>query len=538
MNLHHLKIGTRLGAAFAFLLLLLAGVAALGINGMAKVDQALADIVEVNVYKMNLLQDMARSVHIVAAAAPTVVLLTDARQVEHEMQLVTEARARYAAASDALEKTHAAPAGLAIRAKTRAAQMLARPLNNQVMELARAGQAAEATRILFDQAGPATATWLAALEENIALQRTTSHDSEVAAAAEYRAKRNLMLTLAALAMLAGAVAAWWVTRSIANPIKAAVQIARTVAAGDLTSRITVASRDETGQLLQALADMNANLRKIVGEVRTGTATITTASTEIAAGNLDLSARTEQQASSLEETAAAMEELTGTVRQNADNARQANTQAVSASSIARKGGTVVAKVVETMNAISTSSNKIVDIIGVIDGIAFQTNILALNAAVEAARAGEQGRGFAVVASEVRNLAQRSAAAAKEIKALIGDSVSNVDAGSRLVGEAGTTMEEIVESVKRVTDIMGEISAATIEQTAGIDQINQAIIQMDATTQQNAALVEQAAANSASLQEQASVLTGVVSVFEIDSVPVAQKPRLRHTPHIEYFTQQAA
>ena len=258
--------------------------------------------------------------------------------------------------------------------------------------------------------------------------------------------------------------------------------------------------------------MNGQLLAIVGQVQLGTQTIATASSQIAAGNLDLSARTEEQASSLEETASSMEELTATVKQNADNARQANGLAATASEIAKKGGLVVAEVVDTMGAINASSRKIVDIISVIDGIAFQTNILALNAAVEAARAGEQGRGFAVVAAEVRNLAQRSAAAAKEIKTLIGDSVEKADTGAKLVHQAGVTMDGIVESVRRVTDIMGEISMASQEQTAGIEQINQAIAQMDEVTQQNAALVEQAAAAAESLQDQAATLAQVVSVFK--------------------------
>ena len=302
-------------------------------------------------------------------------------------------------------------------------------------------------------------------------------------------------------MAIGVVCAIFITRSITVPLAGALDVAQQVAAGELTCQVHIEGKDETSELLQALKHMNDSLAKTVGDVRASTDTITTASQEIASGNADLSARTEAQASSLEETASSMEELTSTVKQNADNARQANQLAVSASSVAVKGGTVVAQVVDTMGSIKESSRKIVDIIGVIDGIAFQTNILALNAAVEAARAGEQGRGFAVVASEVRNLAQRSAGAAKEIKALIGDSVDKVDAGTKLVDEAGQTMDLIVTSVKQVADIMGEITAARQEQSSGIEQVNQAITQMDEMTQQNAALVEEAAAAAESMQEQA-------------------------------------
>ncbi|MDO8439396.1 MAG: methyl-accepting chemotaxis protein, partial [Telluria sp.] len=278
-------------------------------------------------------------------------------------------------------------------------------------------------------------------------------------------------------------------------------------------------------------EMRNSLKDIVGQVRTGTETIGTASREIAAGNIDLSSRTEMQASSLEKTASAMEELTSTVKQNADNAREANLLAATASDVARKGGEVVSQVVDTMGSINTSANKIVDIIGVIDGIAFQTNILALNAAVEAARAGEQGRGFAVVAAEVRNLAQRSAAAAKEIKTLIGDSVEKVERGSKLVGQAGVTMDEVVASVKRVTDIMSEISNASQEQSAGIEQVNMSIIEMDSMTQQNAALVEQAAAAAQSLQDQANELAHVVSVFKLvegEQPHISQQSALETAP----------
>ena len=310
---------------------------------------------------------------------------------------------------------------------------------------------------------------------------------------------------------------WLVVRNIEKSIggepEQAAEIARQIASGDLAMTVATQAGDQSS-LLFAMKSMRDSLAKVVGEVRSGTDTIATASSQIAAGNHDLSSRTEEQASSLEETAASMEELTSTVKQNADNARQANQLAVTASGVAVRGGSSVAEVMGTMSAINASSRKIVDIIGVIDGIAFQTNILALNAAVEAARAGEQGRGFAVVAAEVRNLAQRSATAAKEIKGLIDDSVGKVEQGSKQVAEAGKTMDEIVDSVKRVTDIMAEITAASQEQTAGIEQINQAITQMDQVTQQNAALVEEAAAAASSLQEQASGLSQAVSAFRLE------------------------
>ena len=295
--------------------------------------------------------------------------------------------------------------------------------------------------------------------------------------------------------------------------------------GDLTRRLDASGVDELAQIADAFNRFIDKIAAVLVKIRTASESVKVSSMEIAAGNQDLSSRTEQQASSLEETAASMEELTSTVKQNADNARQANQMAQSASGVASKGGQVVAQVVETMASINDSSKKIVDIISVIDGIAFQTNILALNAAVEAARAGEQGRGFAVVATEVRSLAQRSAGAAKEIKLLIDDSVGKVDSGARLVDEAGTTMQEIVDSVRRVTDIMGEITAASVEQSSGIEQVNQAIAQMDQVTQQNAALVEEAAAAAESLQDQASTLAQVVGVFKLDEGPAAVQPPAR-------------
>lgn len=363
------------------------------------------------------------------------------------------------------------------------------------------------------------------------LQRVLGSNEYESAHGVYQKLLTLSNTMTAVSLILAIVTGFLLLRAIIRPLNEAVTIANAVASGDLTTRIEVNSTNETGRLLQALKTMNDNLLDLVGKVRSSTESIATASSEIASGNMDLSQRTEEQASSLEETASSMEELTSTVRQNADNARQANQLAVGASEVAMKGGSVVGQVVQTMSSINDSSKKVVEIISVIDGIAFQTNILALNAAVEAARAGEQGRGFAVVATEVRTLAQRSAAAAKEIKELINDSVAKVDEGTKLVDEAGSTMNEIVAAVKRVTDIMSEISAASQEQSSGIEQINQAVLQMDEATQQNAALVEEASAAAESMQEQSNVLTQAVSVFRFEhhggqaataSTPKKQQP----------------
>ncbi|HEY0844068.1 MAG TPA: methyl-accepting chemotaxis protein [Noviherbaspirillum sp.] len=356
------------------------------------------------------------------------------------------------------------------------------------------------------------------IDKLMQLQLQVSKQTFEASQSTYLLVRNSCVAGILFGLLMAACVGYWLIRAISHPLEFAVKVADGIASGNLSQQIKVHGRDETSRLMLALKNMNDSLVGIVSQVRTGTDAIATASRQISAGNHDLSSRTEQQASSLEETASSMEELTTTVRQNADNARQANQLVASAAEVAGKGGNVVARVVDTMGSINDSSRKIVDIIGVIDGIAFQTNILALNAAVEAARAGEQGRGFAVVASEVRSLAQRSAAAAKEIKTLIDDSVNKVHAGTDLVNEAGATMQEIVASVGRVTDIMGEITAASQEQTDGIEQINRAIAQMDQVTQQNAALVEQAAAASEAMQEQAGNLAQMVSVFEIHGASV--------------------
>ena len=338
--------------------------------------------------------------------------------------------------------------------------------------------------------------------------------------AAYATSRTMIVVLLAFAAVVAAALGWFITRSITQPLRGAVELAEAVSQGDLTRRVDADGRDEVAQLTRALGAMVERLRDIVTQVRQGVESVGTASTQIATGNLDLSQRTEEQASNLQQTAASMEELTGTVRQNADNARAASQLAAGASQVASRGGDVVGQVVTTMGEITSSSRRIADIIGVIDGIAFQTNILALNAAVEAARAGEQGRGFAVVASEVRSLAQRSSSAAKEIKTLIEQSVEQVEGGSRLVAEAGTTMNDIVAQVQKVTDLVGEITAASVEQSKGIDQVGDAVAQLDQVTQQNAALVEESAAAADSMKHQAARLAQTVAVFNVGGAVVRE------------------
>jgi methyl-accepting chemotaxis protein len=386
----------------------------------------------------------------------------------------------------------------------------------------------DAERILIKQVNPTYKKAQPAYDELQAFLGKRSARHTELAHDEVASNDVLMLVAILIGVGVGVGAAFFLVRSIMLPLREAVDIAHRVARGDLGAHIEPSSDNEFGQLLASLRDMNTGLANIVSEVRSGTDAIAEASTQISAGNMDLSSRTEQQAGTLEETAASIEELSATVRQNADHAHQANELAARASDVATRGGAVVAQVVQTMGAIDTSARKIVDIIAVIDGIAFQTNILALNAAVEAARAGEQGRGFAVVASEVRSLAQRSSAAAREIKELITDSVNKVDSGTQLVDQAGATMQEVVGSIRRVADIMGEITVASQEQKAGIEQIHLAISQMDQVTQQNAAMVEEAAGAAQSLQARAQGLAGVVSLFRLDALPAAVRRPVARAP----------
>lgn len=515
----NLKIGQRLLLSFGSIVILLVLLATLAFTRIGGLNDAIAEVDGDRYPKTVLANVMKDDLNQIARNMRNALLMTDGSHIKAELDQIGKASDSLNNALAQLEKSVRSEAGRQTIAILQAERSKFVPLKDEFVKLASAGVKEEALTLLFGAVRPAQLNYLTSIDKLIDYQNELMKKAGSEANAKASQTQLLIGIFSVIAVLIAGLFAFLATRSITRPLSRAVVLARKVADGDLTGEIVVHSRDETGQLLQALKDMNGGLLKIVTQVRLGTDAIASASHQIATGNLDLSSRTEQQASSLEETASSMEELTSTVKQNAENARQSNQLALSASEVAVRGGEVVAQVVDTMGAINNSAKKIVDIIGVIDGIAFQTNILALNAAVEAARAGEQGRGFAVVASEVRTLAQRSASAAKEIKELIGDSVDKVSIGSRLVDDAGATMREVVESVKRVTDIMSEITAASQEQTDGIEQINQAVMQMDQVTQQNAALVEEAAAAAEALQDQAQNLSQVVSVFKLDTNSLA-------------------
>ncbi|MDT0354455.1 methyl-accepting chemotaxis protein [Herbaspirillum huttiense F1] len=513
MKMTDIKISVRLCICFATLILVTCVIAGVGVKNLWTISDATNEIVNDRYVKVALVNQATEKVNIAARAIRNAIIAPDQATIDKYLERAVSNTSEVTQHLADLEKRINTPKGSELFKRIRDARAeYAKPRDN-VLEMIRLQKRAEAADYLFKEVIPAQDKFFAAMKEMSAFQVSLMDKSVAKSDAASADAINLMVVLSCIAIVLSTACAILITRSIIRPLNEAVGVASAVAAGDLTVQIAATSRDETGALLSSLKTMNENLHRIDTEVRQGTDTIATASGQIATGNLDLSSRTEQQAGALEETASAMEELTSTVKQNADNARQANTLAASASQVAVQGGSVVGEVVQTMSQINDASRKIVDIITVIDGIAFQTNILALNAAVEAARAGEQGRGFAVVASEVRTLAQRSAAAAKEIKALIDTSVERVENGSRLVEQAGATMHEVVASVKRVTDVVAEITAASGEQSDGIEQINQAIVQMDEVTQQNAALVEEAAAAAQSLQEQSSRLQETVGIFKL-------------------------
>ncbi len=521
--MNNLTIGTRLAGGFGLILILMIVMTVMGLRDAGSVAEATNTMMQQPLAKERLIADWYRLIH-------TSVRRTSAIAKSRDPSLgpfFAEDTAASTAGINELQKKVEPLLETAEEKQLFESMKAARKryvgTRDAIVALKKEDKFDEANRLLEATFIPESKSYLESLGGLLDMQRKRIDANAVQIHTSYEHNRQFMILFGLTVLAAGAYCAWHLTRGITVPLGRAVDVARAVAGNDLRSAITVDSRDETGQLLRALKSMNEGLGRVVGEVRASSEHITSASSEIAAGNLDLSARTEQQAGSLEETASSMEELTATVKQNADNARQANQLAVTASEVAVRGGAVVGQVVQTMESINASARKIVDIISVIDGIAFQTNILALNAAVEAARAGEQGRGFAVVAGEVRNLAHRSAAAAKEIKELIGDSVGKVDIGSKLVAQAGSTMDEVVASIRRVTDIVAEITAASVEQSLGIEQVNQAIVQMDQVTQQNAALVEQAAAAAAALHEQADALSQAVSIFKL--IDDRQAPRAR-------------
>ncbi|MCA1860654.1 methyl-accepting chemotaxis protein [Janthinobacterium sp. HSC-3S05] len=511
----NLKIGVRLGGGFAAVLFLLTSLTVVGIVQMQSASKETDALVNVKVRNERLIAEWTKVIEVNAARTAAAWKVGDP---EHQKQFEKEMAVSSARATEIqndIGKSELNAEEQSLYQEVLSTRKAYTEVRKNVFKAKNAGDLELGKRLYEGDMAVKRDIYLASLKKLELLEARLLDETAAQIRSRYESGRLLLISLGGVAILLGIACAYWITRSITRPITRAVEVAEAVSAGDLTSHIVVESRDETGQLMHALKNMNDKLVSIVGQVRAGTESISTASSEIAAGNLDLSSRTEEQASSLEETASSMEELTSTVKLNADNARSANQLAIDASQIASKGGVVVSEVVSTMGSINDSSRKIVDIISVIDAIAFQTNILALNAAVEAARAGEQGRGFAVVASEVRNLAQRSSAAAKEIKGLIDDSVQKVEAGSQLVDKAGRTMDEIVQSISHVTQIMNQITDASDEQRAGIEQVNQAIGQMDQVTQQNAALVEEAAAAAESMQEQAAKLAEVVGVFKLDA-----------------------
>jgi len=512
-RLTDLKIAARLALAFGCVVLLMAGTVLASLVQFTEVRSHVDQLVDEDAAKLRLSQEvlqMARGngVHVLAAF-----MADDEAARQPHLAAVAEARRGIDERLAKLESLVHLPEGKALLAEFKSARTAWVQAFSASLELLRQGQVEQGRQQFVQQALPRLQALDGPALRLTQLQDRVLDEGRDRLAEDLVSVRGLLLVLGVGAVALSITAGWWISRSIVRPLETAVGVARRVAAGELDVEIRAGSADETGQLLGAMRQMQESLARTVATVRQNAECVATASAQIAQGNGDLSQRTEEQASALQQTSATMSELDATVRHNADNAAEADRLARSASAVAGEGGELVAQVVQTMNAIHGSSQRIADIIGVIDGIAFQTNILALNAAVEAARAGEQGRGFAVVAGEVRSLAQRSGEAAKEIKALIGTSVEHVQQGSALVGDAGRTMDQIVGAIRRVTDIVGEISNASGEQASGVTQVGQAVAQMDQTTQQNAALVEESAAAAESLRQQAHALVQAVAVFRV-------------------------
>ena len=511
--LSNFRIGTRLVAGFAMVIALLVVLAAVGITRIDAIDDDTEVILHDRFPKVALAQTITNEVNRQLRAMRTALIVAEPALVTQELGKIEASVPVIDAALGKLKATVHSEQGKAALAALVEARARFKEKEVALLELVKAGKVDDARKALVTDILPLQQTYLDAVEAFSKSQVDGMEQYGRLAAEMARGAKLMMGIISAIALLLSVAVAYQLTRSIVSPIAKAVKVAQTVASGDLTSRIDVHGRDETAELLAALRAMNENLTGIVEQVRDSSESIATGSEQIATGSADLSQRTEEQAANVEETAAAMDELTATVARSAESARAATALAASASAVAARGGDIVEQVVTTMGDISASSRRIADITGVIDGIAFQTNILALNAAVEAARAGEEGRGFAVVAGEVRTLAQRSATAAKEIKALIGESVGRVEDGGRLVVEAGTTMQDIVQQVKQVAVLISEIGTATEQQSQGLGEISTAVGMLDQVTQQNAALVEESAAAADSLSQQAQRLTEVVGTFRV-------------------------
>ena len=520
MSFQNLRIGMRLALGFGLLIAFTVLAIALAVLRFSQVAEVNTRIIESDWVKAEAANSINATTRANARRTMELLIVSDPAQLAKVRERIAANKKNIDEALLTLDKLVYLPEGKQLLAELKTARGQYVTSFGKVGQLVDAGDREGASRLMIAETLPALDALQGPIDKLTALQKRVVTDSSAELQASIARSRLVLVLMGSLSLVLGVGFAWWVTRSITRPMGEAVAIARRVAAGDLDLQVAARTRDECGQLLTALGDMTESLTHIVGRVRLGTDSMATATSQIAAGNLDLSSRTEEQASALEQTSASMQEIAGTVKQNFESGQHANRLAESASEVAVKGGAVVGQVVQTMEAINASSRRIADIIGVIDGIAFQTNILALNAAVEAARAGEQGRGFAVVASEVRSLSHRTLSAAKEIRQLIDDSATKVSEGHAKTDAAQKTMTESLELVRRVNTLIGEIHSASNEQLSGISQVNAAVAQLDTITQQNAALVEENAASAMQLNGQAQTMTETVQVFRIDASAPSQ------------------